>query len=169
MTTQNEDAHAPSPETLATLNSYFGIRPGKTLVIVPRVFDGMPEAERPAFTWAYMTATTREDYNDRMDKIVGDSLVGVDREGLAAAATAALAHSRFKNFGVHKWLMKKHLLNIERYPTVDGGFLEFKKDANGEVSDETIDAISIRLIPLLVGEFLAENFANDLERAAVKS
>lgn len=155
---------------VAAAKSLFGIRPGVRLTIIPEPFLALPEAERPAFEFEYMTATAMHEYTTRLTDLIGDLNPDLPKEERHAAIMTALQSKRKEQAENLKWVIRKHLKAIHRYPSkVGGGFVECKLEADGTLSEETWDAINTDLRPIIGEEFVSANFPSDTEASGVKS
>ncbi len=153
-------------EALASFGSYFGIRPGTLYTGTLEVFDGLPEALRPQVTIEYMTSSARAEYADRMAALMPKGQAPDGEE----AVMDALRDKRTEHQAINEWLIKKHLVSIEKYPdaTSPGQFIAINREGN-ELSAASWETLSFALRPHVAAFIIAKNFASELEKNAVKS
>ena len=165
METHKAEITPTTEAAIADLSSYFGIRPGTLYTGTLEVFDGLPEAQRPQVTIEYMTSSARAEYADRMA-----ALMPKEEATDVSRVMEVLREKRKEHEAVNEWLIKKHLVSIEKYPdaTRPGEFLDIKREGS-ELSAASWESIAYALRSHLSGFINATNFASELEKNAVKS
>jgi len=158
---------------VARLSTFFGIRPGATFTESPYVFDGLPEGDRPTFTFRFMSSSMKEEYDDKMTKLMarvekenpppaGES----DEQRTMRVATALTEHRSERNAIMYPFV-RKCLVGVEKLPYADGeGVVSWNGDG---VPDYVWDSLSYALRPILANLLFTRSFVNEVEATAVKS
>ncbi len=162
-------------QEIARLSTYFGIRPDATFTESLHVFEGMPEAERPTFTFKFMSSSMKEEYEDKMQKLMSR----IEKESPApkdetedervTRITMALSEHKAERNAIMYPYVRKCLTEISGLPYVDGATLNYVRGAETETPDWVWDSLSYALRPILANLLFTRSFVSEVEATAVKS